>query len=95
MTEEPREKSKFELIKEKYKISYGEMEAVIKRDWTKSTSAPNLNRIFLGKVGCEIITLRKIIYAFNYILKDRGFDERVTPNDVVEYEDILCKELIG
>ncbi len=82
--------TKLEQIKKKYKISYKEIEmAVPHAGWNTGISVSNLNKIFKENVGCELISLFKIISGINTILRERGFTERITPNDCVDYEDYL------
>lgn len=76
-------------IKNQYKISYREISQKINDLWETTTSVSNLHKIFNEKTGLEIITLYKILSAFNHILKSRGFDLILTPNDVLDYEDNL------
>ena len=84
--------TKLEQIKNRYKISYKEIEDAIKELWNTGTSTSNLHRIFTEKTDCEIMTLCKIIYGINYILQERGIYERITPNDCIDYSQYMAKE---
>ncbi|RLD60931.1 MAG: hypothetical protein DRJ01_08860 [Bacteroidetes bacterium] len=76
-------------IKEQHKISYQDIAEQIASMWETTTSSSNVHRILTDKSDCEVYTLFKIISAINMIFKKRGLSIRVTPNDVLDYEDYL------
>jgi len=86
--------TKFEQIKDKYRFSYMELSKTIAELWTGSPPLPkNLMNIMKGNSGYEVLTLRKIISGINLILKKRNIYDRVTPNDCVDYDELMCRDI--